>query len=104
MTQLEEQKISDARVAAVDMKVEVVVIPVSDVERAKDFYGRLGWRLDAGFRFDNGFRWSRSHPRLRVLNTIRHEGYAGRSRLGKEGSVSSQAFEYGTSSQRRKKW
>jgi catechol 2,3-dioxygenase-like lactoylglutathione lyase family enzyme len=30
----------------VDMKVEVVVIPVSDVDRAKDFYGSLGWRLD----------------------------------------------------------
>ena len=30
-----------------DMKLEVVVIPVSDVDRAKDFYGRLGWRLDA---------------------------------------------------------
>lgn len=30
----------------VDMKVEVVVIPVSDVDRAKEFYGRLGWRLD----------------------------------------------------------
>ena len=30
-----------------DMKLEVVVIPVSDVNRAKDFYGRLGWRLDA---------------------------------------------------------
>src|ERR1700682_4660198 len=56
MTQLEEQVISDAKVAAVDMKLEVVVIPVSDVDRAKDFYGRLGWRLDADFRFDNGFR------------------------------------------------
>jgi catechol 2,3-dioxygenase-like lactoylglutathione lyase family enzyme len=31
----------------VDMKLEVVTIPVSDVERAKEFYGRLGWRLDA---------------------------------------------------------
>ena len=30
----------------VDMKVEVVVIPVADVDRAKEFYGRLGWRLD----------------------------------------------------------
>src|SRR5262245_16612366 len=40
----------------VDMKLEVVVIPVSDVDRAKDFYGRLGWRLDADFPFDNGFR------------------------------------------------
>jgi catechol 2,3-dioxygenase-like lactoylglutathione lyase family enzyme len=31
----------------VDMKLEVVVIPVSDADRAKDFYSRLGWRLDA---------------------------------------------------------
>jgi catechol 2,3-dioxygenase-like lactoylglutathione lyase family enzyme len=38
--------------AKVDMKFEIVVIPVSDVERAKEFYGRLGWRLDADF--DNG--------------------------------------------------
>ncbi|HEY3923574.1 MAG TPA: VOC family protein [Acidothermaceae bacterium] len=32
-----------------DMKLEVVVIPVSDVDRAKDFYTGLGWRLDANF-------------------------------------------------------
>jgi catechol 2,3-dioxygenase-like lactoylglutathione lyase family enzyme len=31
------------------------VIPVSDAERAKEFYGTLGWRLDADFPFDNGF-------------------------------------------------
>lgn len=43
-------------VARVDMKFEAVVIPVSDVDRAKQFYGKLGWRLDADFRFDNGFR------------------------------------------------
>src|SRR5215468_2425732 len=44
---------SDASVAKVDMKFEVVVIPVSDVDRAKEFYGgKLGWRLDADF--DNG--------------------------------------------------
>src|SRR3712207_3413345 len=36
-----------ASVDDVDMKLEVVVIPVSDVDRAKEFYGRLGWRLDA---------------------------------------------------------
>ena len=35
------------QVTGVDMKLEVVVIPVSDVERAKEFYQRLGWRLDA---------------------------------------------------------
>jgi len=40
-----------------DMKLEVVVIPVADVDRAKDFYGNvLLWRLDADFAFDNGFR------------------------------------------------
>jgi catechol 2,3-dioxygenase-like lactoylglutathione lyase family enzyme len=38
--------------ANVDMKFEIVVIPVSDVDRAKEFYGRLGWRLDADY--DNG--------------------------------------------------
>jgi len=37
---------SNPGIAAVDMKLEVVVIPVSDVERAKAFYQRLGWRLD----------------------------------------------------------
>ncbi len=40
----------------VEMKLEVVVIPVSDVDRAKELYGGLGWRLDADFPFDNGFR------------------------------------------------
>ena len=36
-----------ASVKNVDVKLEVVVIPVSDVDRAKEFYGSLGWRLDA---------------------------------------------------------
>jgi len=39
-----------------DLKLEVIVIPVSDVNRSKTFYGGLGWRLDADFPFDNGFR------------------------------------------------
>ena len=39
-----------------DLKLEVVVIPVSDGDRAKRFYESLGWRLDADFAFDNGFR------------------------------------------------
>jgi catechol 2,3-dioxygenase-like lactoylglutathione lyase family enzyme len=39
-----------------DMKLEVVVIPVSDAERAKDFYGSLGWRLDADFASGDTFR------------------------------------------------
>ena len=40
----------------VALKLEVVVIPVADVDRAKRFYESLGWRLDADFPFDNGFR------------------------------------------------
>jgi len=40
----------------VETKLEAVVIPVSDVDRAKRFYESLGWRLDADFAFDNGFR------------------------------------------------
>ena len=42
--------------AVADLKLEVVVIPVSDVDRAKEFYVGLGWRLDADFSFDSGFR------------------------------------------------
>jgi catechol 2,3-dioxygenase-like lactoylglutathione lyase family enzyme len=42
--------------AKADLKLEAVVIPVSDVDRAKEFYRKLGWRLDADFSFDNGFR------------------------------------------------
>lgn len=42
--------------AGVDMKLEIVVIPVSDVARAKEFYGRLGWRLDAEFASGDDYR------------------------------------------------
>jgi catechol 2,3-dioxygenase-like lactoylglutathione lyase family enzyme len=47
---------SDTKVKPVDMKLEVVVIPVSDVDRAKEFYRRLGWRLDAEFADGDDFR------------------------------------------------
>jgi catechol 2,3-dioxygenase-like lactoylglutathione lyase family enzyme len=40
----------------VDLKLEAVVIPVSDVDRAKHFYGGLGWRLDADFAVGDTFR------------------------------------------------
>ena len=42
--------------APVDLKLEVVILPVSDVDRAKRFYAKLGWREDADFAFDSGFR------------------------------------------------
>ena len=39
-----------------DFKLEVIVIPVSDVDRAKDFYTSAGWRLDADFAIEDGYR------------------------------------------------
>jgi len=51
-----EQATQIPTAATVDLKFEVVVIPVADVDRAKRFYGSFGWRLDADFAFDNGFR------------------------------------------------
>ncbi|MEX3639690.1 MULTISPECIES: VOC family protein [unclassified Paraburkholderia] len=41
-------------VRGVDMKLEVIVVPVSDVDRAKQFYDGLGWRLDADYASDDG--------------------------------------------------
>lgn len=40
----------------VDFKIEVVVLPVSDVDRAKEFYGRLGFREDVDYSGPGGFR------------------------------------------------
>jgi len=45
-----------AKVRRLDVKLEVVVIPVSDVDRAKRFYTKLGWRLDADFPISDTFR------------------------------------------------
>jgi len=47
---------SDAKAAPADLKFEIVVIPVSDVDRAKEFYARLGWRLDADYDSGKDFR------------------------------------------------
>src|SRR5215467_12957954 len=52
MTQIVQERSATpaaARARAVDMKLEIIVIPVSDVDRAKAFYAKLGWRLDADF-------------------------------------------------------
>ena len=50
-----EPAISDPAAAPVDLKLEVVPIPVADVDRAKRFYEGLGWRLDADF--SSGDEW-----------------------------------------------
>src|SRR5512132_3630544 len=51
-----ETAIETPRARTADMKLEVVVIPVSDVDRAKKFYGSLGWRLDADFAAGDDWR------------------------------------------------
>ncbi len=51
-----ETAIEAPRARTVAMKLEVIAIPVADVERAKRFYGGLGWRLDADFVVGNDFR------------------------------------------------
>ena len=50
MTHVRNESASEtANAQPIDMKLEVVVVPVSDVERSKRFYSALGWRLDADF-------------------------------------------------------
>ena len=102
-------------VARVEMKFEAVVIPVSDVDRAKEFYGRLGWRLDADFPFDNGFRVVQFTPpgsgcsiqfgtditsavpgSAQVLYLIVSDIDAARGELVKRGAEVSEVFHAGT--------
>lgn len=51
-----ETAIETPRARTVDMKLEVVVIPVTDVDRAKEFYASLGWGLDADFAAGDDYR------------------------------------------------
>ena len=102
-------------VPRVDLKLEAVVIPVADVDRAKKFYGNLGWRLDADFPFDNGFRVVQFTPpgsgcsiqfgtnitsappgSAQGLYLIVSDIEAARSELIAHGAVVSQVFHAGT--------
>src|SRR5438132_3000090 len=51
-----EDATQNPKAGMVDLKLEVVILPVSDVERAKRFYQRLGWRLDADFASGDDWR------------------------------------------------
>ncbi len=55
-TELLREPELETRARSVDAKLEIVVLPVSDVERAKNFYDKLGWRLDADFDDGDRFR------------------------------------------------
>jgi catechol 2,3-dioxygenase-like lactoylglutathione lyase family enzyme len=60
MTNVAEKTMTTAietpKARTIDMKFEIVVIPVSDVDRAKRFYGGLGWRLDADYAAGDDYR------------------------------------------------
>jgi catechol 2,3-dioxygenase-like lactoylglutathione lyase family enzyme len=51
-----ETVVETPKARGIDMKFEIAVIPVSDVDRAKAFYSKLGWRLDADFAAGDDFR------------------------------------------------
>jgi catechol 2,3-dioxygenase-like lactoylglutathione lyase family enzyme len=51
-----ESRTGSPPVRAGEFRLEVVVVPVSDVDRAKGFYEALGWRLDADLAIDDGYR------------------------------------------------
>jgi catechol 2,3-dioxygenase-like lactoylglutathione lyase family enzyme len=61
-------------VSAGEMKLEVVVLPVSDVDRAKGFYEGLGWRLDADLAVDDGYRVVQLTPPGSACSIIFGEG------------------------------
>ena len=62
-TQMSNERVTQIPSAGkVDMKLEVVVIPVSDVDRAKRFYLRMGWRLDADFAHGDSWRVAQVTP------------------------------------------
>ena len=50
--------VGGSEIGTIDMKLEVVTFPVSDVDRAKSFYQSLGWRLDADLVLGDDTGWS----------------------------------------------
>src|SRR5215470_6612317 len=56
LNEIRSNDATGASVGRVDTKLEVIVIPVSDVDRAKEFYARLGWRLDGDFTHGDDWR------------------------------------------------
>ena len=59
-TQMSNERVTQIpKAATVDLKLEVVVIPVSDVDRAKGFYESLGWRSDGDFAGADNWRGGR---------------------------------------------
>jgi catechol 2,3-dioxygenase-like lactoylglutathione lyase family enzyme len=72
-------------VNAGEVKLEVVVLPVSDVDRAKGFYEGLGWRLDADLAVDDGYRVVQLTPPGSACSIIFGEGVTSASPGSSEG-------------------
>jgi catechol 2,3-dioxygenase-like lactoylglutathione lyase family enzyme len=72
--------VKPSQVRTSDMKLEVIVIPVANVDRAKEFYGGLGWGLDADFGFEDGFRVIQFTP-PGYFGHLRHQRHRGDTRL-----------------------
>ena len=60
--EIRSNDVTTSTLAKTDMKIEVMIVPVSNVDRSKEFYLKLGWRLDADFPF----------PGLRVIQVTPH--------------------------------
>ena len=60
--EIHSNNVATATLTKTDMKIEVMIVPVSNVDRSKEFYLKLGWRLDADFTF----------PGLRVIQVTPH--------------------------------
>ena len=76
----------DASAGRVDMKLEVMIIPVSDVDRSKVFYERLGWSLDRDIAPMEGLGIVQFTPGLGDLGHVRPGTHDGRARLGRGGA------------------
>jgi catechol 2,3-dioxygenase-like lactoylglutathione lyase family enzyme len=72
-------------VQAGEFRLEVVVLPVADVDRAKEFYGSLGWRLDADLAKGDGYRIVQFTPPGSTCSIIFGEGLTGASPGSYEG-------------------
>ena len=76
----------DASVGRVDMKLEVMIIPVSDVDRSKEFYERLGWKLDRDIAPMEGLRIVQFTPPGSATSVTFGQAHDGRARLGRGGA------------------
>ncbi len=77
MTTQTQTNVAAPITATVDYKLEVALIPVSDVDRAKAFYSSLGWREDADFQIRDDFRVLQFTPTGSLASIIFGDGVTG---------------------------